>query len=86
MAWVCSVTQAKLTVAPRSFNASDGAQLQQWVYVPQGAFECNLTGTCPFFKNFHNPFRKKVSISILCFGIIRLQENPKTIRKIVYCS
>ena len=36
MAWVCSVTQAKLTVAPRSFNASDGAQLQQWGYVPGG--------------------------------------------------
>ena len=24
-----------------------------------GALECNLTGRCPFFKNLHNPFRKK---------------------------
>ena len=52
-----------------------------------GATECNLTGRCPFFKNLHNPFRKKICISIPCFGIIRLQKIPKTIGKtIVYCS
>ena len=48
-----------------------------------GALECNLTGRCPFFKNFHNPFRKKNCISIPCFGIFRLQNNKKTID---YCS
>ena len=26
---------------------------------PGGGLECNLTGRCPFFKNLHNPFRKK---------------------------
>ena len=45
-----------------------------------GALECNLTGRCPFSKNPHNPFRKKICISIPCFGIIRLQK-PKTIGK-----
>ena len=59
-----------------------------------GALECNLTGRCPFFKNFHNPFRKKNCISILCFEIFRLQNNRennsilflKTIAKtIAYC-
>ena len=44
---------------------------------PEGTFECNLTGRCPFFKNPHNPFRKKICISIPCFGIIRLQNIPK---------
>ena len=29
------------------------------VPVGGGALECNLTGRCPFFKNPHNPFRKK---------------------------
>ena len=24
-----------------------------------GGIECNLTGRCPYFKNFHNPFRQK---------------------------
>ena len=24
-----------------------------------GTLECNLTGRCPFFKDLHNPFRKK---------------------------
>ena len=24
-----------------------------------GALECNLTGSCPFFKNLHNPIGKK---------------------------
>ena len=51
-----------------------------------GALECNLTGRCPFFKNLHNPFRKKIEISIPCFGI-RLQKIPKPIgQTIVYCS
>ena len=51
------------------------------------ALECNLTGKCPFFKNLHNLFRKKICISIPCFGIIRLQKFPKTIGKtILHCS
>ena len=25
----------------------------------EAAVKCNLTGRCPFFKNIHNPFRKK---------------------------
>ena len=37
-----------------------------------GALECNLTGRCPFFKDLHNPFRKKICILIPCFGIFRL--------------
>ena len=40
-----------------------------------GAFECNFTGRCPFFKNLHNPFRKKICSSIPCFGIIRFQKQ-----------
>ena len=52
-------------------------------YFPQGALECNLTGRCPFFKNLRNPFRKKICMSIPCFGIIRLQKIPKTIGKTV---
>ena len=39
----------------------------------QGALECNMTGKCPFFKNFHNLFKKKI-ISIPCFGI-KFPEN-----------
>ena len=26
-----------------------------------GALECDLTGRCPFFKNLHNMFRKKIA-------------------------
>ena len=52
-----------------------------------GALECNLTGRFPFFMNLHNPFRKKIYISIPCFGIIRLPKIPKSIEKtIAYCS
>ena len=47
------------------------------------ALEYNLTGRCPIFKNLHNPFRKKNSILIPCFGIIRLQKIPKTIGKTI---
>ena len=39
------------------------------------ALECNLKGRSPFLKNFNNSFRKKICISIPCFGIIRLQKN-----------
>ena len=32
------------------------------VYIPgEGALECNLTGKCPFFKNLHNTFMKKLA-------------------------
>ena len=44
-----------------------------------GALECNLMRRCPFFKNLHNPFGKKICISIPCFGIIRLQKIAKSI-------
>ena len=46
-----------------------------------GALECNMTGRCPFFKNLHNPFRRKICISIPYFGIFKLQNNRKTIGK-----
>ena len=49
--------------------------------IPGGAPECNLTVRCPFLKNLHNPFRKKIYISIRCFGIIRLQKIPKNNRE-----
>ena len=51
-----------------------------------GAFECNLTVRCPFFKNLHNLFRKRICISIPCFGIIRLQKFPDNREAIIYCS
>ena len=52
-----------------------------------GGLECSLTGRCPFFKNFNNPFIKKICISIPCFEIFRLQNNRKTIAKTKgYCS
>ena len=48
------------------------AKLKQRSIVARGgALECNLTGRCPFFKSLHNPFRKKISILIPCFGIFR---------------
>ena len=51
--------------------------------VPPGALECNMTGRCPFFKNLHNLFRKKLCISIPCFGINRLENNRQSNRPIV---
>ena len=68
-----------------------------WAYptfsYSRGALECNLTGRCPFFKNLHNRFRKKICISIPCFGIFRLQNNRennsllflKNSKTITYC-
>ena len=50
-----------------------------------GALECNLARRCPFFKNLHNPFRKKFAFrhpaSELLDYIIRLQKITKTIGK-----
>ena len=40
-----------------------------WHPEGEGALGCNLTGRCPFFKNLHNPFGKKICISTPCFGI-----------------
>ena len=32
------------------------------MYLPGGgALECNLTGRCPFCKNVHNPYGKKIA-------------------------
>ena len=36
-----------------------------------------MTGRCPFLEKFHNLFRKNICISILCFGIIRLETIGK---------
>ena len=53
----------------------------------RGALEYNLIGKYPFFRNLRNPFREKNCILVPCFGIIRLQEIPKTTEKTtVYCS
>ena len=59
-----------------------------------GALECNLTGRWPFLKEPQNPFRKKICISIPCFGIIRLQNSKNNrennsllfLKTIAYCS
>ena len=50
-------------------------------YPGEGILECNLTARCPFFRNLHNPFRKKICISIPCFGIIKLQKNAENNRE-----
>ena len=42
-------------------KSSDPATPQNLKRAPGGrALECNLTGKFPFFKNLHNPFRKKM--------------------------
>ena len=45
------------------------------------ALECNLMGKCPFFKNPHNPFRKKICIPIPCLELLDFLKNTKTIGK-----
>ena len=49
--------------------------ISSFVYLsPRGggeALECNMTRRCPFFKNFHNLFGKKLSFEI------KLPENNR---------
>ena len=54
---------------------SDNKIVYSYIQTRRGALEGNLTGRCPIFKNFHNPFRGKNGISIPCLGIFRLQNN-----------
>ena len=47
------------------------------------ALEYNMKGKCPFFKNLHNLFTKKICISIPCFGITDYNNLQKTIGKTI---
>ena len=42
-----------------------------------GAFQCNLTGMCPFFKNLHNSFRKKFAFPYTVSELLNYKKFQK---------
>ena len=51
-----------------------------------GALECNLTGRCSFFKNPHNPFRKKFAFRYPVSALLDYKKFENNRETIVYCS
>ena len=48
----------------------------EWCFYPRGggALDCNLTGSCPFLKNLHNPFGKNfLSLELLHYKRLHKQ-------------
>ena len=56
-----------------------------WLLIPKGGWgggeerglECNLTERCPFFKNLHNPFRKKLHFDNLVSELLSYMKFQK---------
>ena len=48
-----------------------------------GAFECNLTGRCSFFKNLHNLFIKQFAFRYPVSELLDYKKFQKTIEKTI---